>query len=94
MSQRLNAGFNWPRLSVGAGEPDKLTCRPRRLLTGVFSSVEAPSLWSRPVGVAQLVSAKSCKFEPWRVSPIARFSCPPLSASCSVGVGQLASGLS
>src|SRR6516165_1647653 len=36
------------------------------------------------------VSAKSGRVEPCRVSPIARFSCPPRSVSCSVGVGQLA----
>ena len=42
MSQRLKSGLSWPRFSVCA--QDKLTCRPRRALIGVFSSVLAPSL--------------------------------------------------
>ena len=55
MSQRLNSGANAPRPPVVAG--DRLICRPSSPLIGVFSSVLAPSLWSRPVGVAHPVIA-------------------------------------
>ncbi len=60
-NQRLKAGLSAARFSVEAGEPGvapaaKLTCRPSSPLIGVFSSVLAPSLWSRVVGVPQPAS--------------------------------------
>lgn len=47
-----------PPFVVTRGVPHQpSTCRPSSALTGVFSSVVAPSLWSRLVGVAQFTVA-------------------------------------
>lgn len=129
MSQRLSAGFNWPRFSVGAGDPDctsprfvrrgfvgspwsrrygtffaspatglchplNSTCLPSRAFTGLRARSQAPSLWSRVVGVAHPANCAASLIVRLFFVPLARtrdmgslLVLPPLPLAAS-GVGH------
>ena len=82
MSQRECAGFNWPPLAVSAANQ---VCRPSSPLIGAVPS-DAPSLWSRVVGVAHVPFSNATVLRDESVLPA---SLLPLRAGVpAIGVGQ------
>ena len=83
ISASTNSGFKVRRCSeillpaIGVTR----TWRPSRPLTGVFTSVVAPSLWSRAVGVIHIPAA-------WVRSADRRLPALGLQPSFAIGVGQ------